>query len=54
MTAQSPSRLRKLFDVRVWGYGLFWSWNLIFLAFMALGFAPQVLPSLIDSVRISQ
>lgn len=54
MTEQSPSRLRKLFDVRVWGYGLFWSWNLIFLAFMALGFAPQVLPSLIDSVRISQ
>ena len=54
MTAQSPSRLRKLFDVHVWGYGLFWSWNLIFLAFMALGFAPQVLPSLIDSVRISQ
>ena len=38
----------------LWGYGLFWSWNLIFLAFMALGFAPQVLPSLIDSVRISQ
>lgn len=54
MTAQTPSRIRKLFDVRVWGYGLFWSWNLIFLAFMALGFAPQVLPSLIDSVRISQ
>jgi putative PEP-CTERM system integral membrane protein len=46
--------LRKLFNVRIWGYGLFWSWNLIFLAFMALGFAPQLLPGLIDSVRVSQ
>lgn len=53
MTNQAPSRLRRLFSVRIWGYGLFWSWNLIFLAFMALGFAPTVLPSLIDTVRVS-
>jgi putative PEP-CTERM system integral membrane protein len=33
--------------------GLFWSWNLIFLAFMTLGFAPRVLPDLIISVRTS-
>jgi putative PEP-CTERM system integral membrane protein len=34
-----------------WGYGLFWSWNLIFLAFMVLGFAPRLLPELLTSVR---
>jgi putative PEP-CTERM system integral membrane protein len=33
--------------------GLFWSWNLIFLAFMTLGFAPRVLPELIIAVRTS-
>jgi hypothetical protein len=32
-------------------YGLFWSWNLIFLAFMVLGFAPRLLPDLLLSVR---
>ena len=32
-------------------YGLFWSWNVIFLAFMVLGFAPRLLPDLIVSVR---
>lgn len=31
-------------------YGLFWSWNLIFLAFMVLGFAPRMLPQLFSSV----
>jgi putative PEP-CTERM system integral membrane protein len=31
-------------------YGLFWSWNLIFLAFMVLGFAPRMLPDLFSSV----
>jgi putative PEP-CTERM system integral membrane protein len=35
----------------VWAYGLFWSWNLIFLAFMTLGFAPTALPDLIAEVR---
>lgn len=36
---------------QTWAYGLFWSWNLIFLAFMFLGFAPQVLPEMITAVR---
>ncbi len=30
---------------------LFWSWNLIFLAFMALGFAPVMLPETFTAVR---
>ena len=34
-----------------WAYILFWSWNLIFLAFMVLGFAPRVIPELVTSVR---
>lgn len=37
--------------IAVLGYGLFWSWNLIFLAFMTLGFAPIVLPEVITAVR---
>lgn len=32
-------------------YGLFWSWNMIFLAFLVLGFAPRLLPELINSVQ---
>lgn len=32
-------------------FGLFWSWNLIFLAFMVLGFAPRLLPEILYSVR---
>ncbi|MCU0487991.1 MAG: TIGR02921 family PEP-CTERM protein [Anaerolineales bacterium] len=32
-------------------YFLFWSWNLIFLAFMSFGFAPVVLPEIFTSVR---
>ncbi len=34
-----------------WAYGLFWSWNTIFLAFMVLGFAPQLLPEMIVAVQ---
>src|SRR5262245_44645489 len=34
-----------------WAYGLFWSWNLIFLAFMLLGFAPTVLPDMMAAIR---
>ncbi|HSF83811.1 MAG TPA: TIGR02921 family PEP-CTERM protein [Anaerolineales bacterium] len=33
-----------------WASGLFWSWNIIFLAFMVLGFAPRMLPSLLADV----
>jgi putative PEP-CTERM system integral membrane protein len=32
-------------------YSLFWSWNLIFLAFMVLGFAPRLVPELFASVE---
>ena len=42
---------RRLFSPRGWGYGLFWSWNIIFLAFMFLGFAPQALPEMVTAVR---
>lgn len=42
---------RGLTSPRVWAYGLFWSWNLIFLAFMFLGFAPRVLPKMVTAVR---
>lgn len=43
--------IRKLANRRVWAYGLFWSWNVIFLAFLLLGFAPQILPDVINAVR---
>ncbi len=36
---------------RVCAYALFWSWNVIFLAFMFLGFAPTLLPELINAAR---
>lgn len=49
MTAQPQ---RKTFWEKA-ALGLFWSWNLIFLAFMTLGFAPRILPELIIAVRTS-
>ncbi|MDY7079207.1 MAG: TIGR02921 family PEP-CTERM protein [Chloroflexota bacterium] len=42
--------IRKLANRRGWAYGLFWSWNIIFLAFLFLGFAPQVLPEMMTAV----
>ncbi len=42
---------RRLANPRAWAYGLFWSWNIIFLAFMLLGFAPRLLPDLLMAVR---
>ncbi|MCA9927905.1 MAG: TIGR02921 family PEP-CTERM protein, partial [Anaerolineales bacterium] len=42
---------RKLFNKPGWQVGLFWSWNVIFLAFMFLGFAPAVLGDMIRAVR---
>ncbi len=36
--------LSKIIHSPAWGYGLFWIWNLIFLAFILLGFAPLILP----------
>lgn len=46
--------IRANFRLAPFGYGLFWSWNLIFLAFMGLGFAPMVLPPLIDAARFGE
>jgi putative PEP-CTERM system integral membrane protein len=52
MNEQQPlSFWRKLANPRSWAYGLFWSWNIIFLAFMLLGFAPRLLPDLLTAVR---
>ncbi|MCP4422914.1 MAG: TIGR02921 family PEP-CTERM protein [Chloroflexi bacterium] len=45
------NKLRKLLNKQAWEAGLFWSWNLIFLAFMFLGFAPTVLPEMIQAAR---
>ena len=45
--------MKKIFTVttlRVLGYGLFWSWNLIFCAFLLMGFAPMMLPELVSAV----
>ena len=42
----------KRFTLKEFGaYFLFWSWNAIFLAFMLLGFAPNLLPDLVTAVR---
>lgn len=43
--------LRKLANLRGWAYFLFWSWNIIFLAFMFLGFGPRMLPEMLTAVR---
>ncbi len=43
--------VRKITNRRTWAYSLFWSWNIIFLAFMFLGFAPQILPEMMTAVR---
>jgi putative PEP-CTERM system integral membrane protein len=46
--ANHPNGVRRflgwVFNIKVLGYGLFWSWNVIFLAFMFLGFAPNIWP----------
>jgi putative PEP-CTERM system integral membrane protein len=51
MKKQMQAHIRKIASPRGWAYGLFWSWNLIFLAFMFLGFAPRVLPEMLTAVR---
>ncbi len=48
---QLMTLIHKLTNPRGWAYGLFWSWNIIFLAFMFLGFAPRLLPEMITAVR---
>ncbi len=51
MKQQWTSYLRKIASARGWAYGLFWSWNVIFLVFMGLGFAPFMLPDMVEAVR---
>ena len=42
----------RLYKKKEWlAFFLFWSWNLIFLAFMGFGFAPVLLPETIKAVR---
>jgi len=48
---QSQTSVRGRKAWRGLAYGLFWSWNVIFLAFLFLGFAPQMLPEMITAVR---
>ena len=45
--------MKRLLNKENWAYALFWSWNVIFLAFMVLGFAPTLLPELVAAVRTS-
>ncbi len=47
MTTITPKRTKQ----ERWAAGLFWSWNVIFLAFMVLGFAPRMVPTLLFDVR---
>lgn len=51
MKNQFLTLIRTIANPRGWAYGLFWSWNIIFVAFMVLGFAPNVLPELLEAVR---
>jgi putative PEP-CTERM system integral membrane protein len=51
MNEQGMPFLHRSASARGWAYGLFWSWNAIFLVFMGLGFAPLILPEMIDAVR---
>jgi putative PEP-CTERM system integral membrane protein len=48
---QQNLAVRKVLSI--FAYALFWSWNVIFLAFMALGFAPALLPEMVNAVRTS-
>ncbi|MEZ4647012.1 MAG: hypothetical protein R3E31_30520 [Chloroflexota bacterium] len=45
------AKLGKLTNKRTLASALFWTWNVIFLAFMALGFAPTVLPEMLTAVQ---
>ena len=51
MKIKRLKRLQKLRNPRAWAAFLFWSWNLIFLAFILFGFAPNVLPELLTAMR---
>jgi putative PEP-CTERM system integral membrane protein len=45
--------VQRLVNPRFWGYGLFWSWNLLFLVFVLFGFAPTVLPEMLKSATVN-
>lgn len=48
----SPAQITPKITRKEWvEYFLFWSWNLIFLAFMSFGFAPVLLPETFTAVR---
>jgi len=47
----SPTKPRVYTNKEWLAFFLFWSWNLIFLAFMGFGFAPVLLPETIKAVR---
>lgn len=51
MKTRLKTLARKLAHPAIWGFGLFWTWNLIFLAFMLLGFAPVILPEMLGAVQ---
>ena len=53
VSIQSESGLKNTRTTRLqWvQYGLFWSWNLVFLAFMAFGFVPVIVPNTFEAVR---
>ena len=42
---------KRLLSKEFWAYALFYSWNVIFLAFMILGFVPTILPEMITAVQ---
>jgi putative PEP-CTERM system integral membrane protein len=42
--------VRNIFSLNIWGHVLFWTWNIVFLSFILLGFAPLMLPQLVSAV----
>ena len=52
MRNQVWDRVHQIANPRIWALGLFWSWNIIFVAFMLLGFAPRLLPELLNAVSV--
>jgi putative PEP-CTERM system integral membrane protein len=42
--------IKKKNRLDIFAYALFWSWNVIFLAFMVFGFAPRLLPEVILAI----
>ncbi|MGE5265385.1 MAG: hypothetical protein ACM3S0_18555, partial [Acidobacteriota bacterium] len=52
MTHRAARLASRILNPRGWAYGLFWSWNIIFVAFMLLGFVPQLFPSTIVAFRL--